>query len=255
VAYGATERNDGREEARRGLAECARFVRARRFPRVRGMVALHASFTVSDETVREAGELARALEAPLHVHVAEDRADVRDAEKRGFGGPFERLVSLEALVPGSILAHGVWLDEAAVRAADARAAWLVQNPRSNANNKVGYPRALGASTRVAIGTDGFAADMVAEHRALGEEAARNADPASPEILDARRGGGVRLAAELFDDLATDVVVGVPGAPPRRVVVGGRLVVDEGRLVHGDLEAIRAHAREEAARLWGRMNAL
>ncbi|MCA9676149.1 MAG: amidohydrolase, partial [Myxococcales bacterium] len=30
VCYGATERNDGRDEARRGLAECARFARANR---------------------------------------------------------------------------------------------------------------------------------------------------------------------------------------------------------------------------------
>ena len=35
VCYGATERNDCRDEARRGLAECARFARANRRPGVR----------------------------------------------------------------------------------------------------------------------------------------------------------------------------------------------------------------------------
>ena len=51
---------------------------------VRGMVGLHASFTVSDETVRAAGNLARELGTVVHVHVAEDLADVDDARTRGF---------------------------------------------------------------------------------------------------------------------------------------------------------------------------
>ena len=58
LCYGATERNFGREEAQRGLAECRRVPAS---PLVRGLVGLHASFTVSDETMREAGALAREL--------------------------------------------------------------------------------------------------------------------------------------------------------------------------------------------------
>ena len=44
--------------------------------------------------------------------------------------------------------------------------WLVQNPRSNRNNRVGYLRGLRATSRVALGTDGFASDMPEEARAL-----------------------------------------------------------------------------------------
>ena len=58
LCYGASERNFGREEARRGLEACRN---APASPLVRGLVGLHASFTVSDETIREAGALARAL--------------------------------------------------------------------------------------------------------------------------------------------------------------------------------------------------
>ena len=149
TCYGASERNGGRAEGQRGLEECARF--ARRHPattpagtlaRVRGLVGLHASFTVSDDTVREAGALARELGTVVHVHVAEDGADVVDARRRGHDGPLERLLALEALPPGSILAHGVHLDAGAVRRADALGLWLVQNPRSNLGNRVGYPHAL-----------------------------------------------------------------------------------------------------------------
>jgi len=262
VTYGATERNDGRNEARRGLAECARFVRAGRFARVRGLIGLHASFTVSDDTVRDAGELARELGVGLHVHVAEDRADIDDAKRRGYEGPLERLIALGALPSRSIVAHGVWLDEASVRRANEAGAWLVQNPRSNANNRVGYPIALHASGRVALGTDGFAADMRAEHDALLDEARTHHDPADAPTLDARRTGGWRLASEFFgvrfdesaaEGSAGDLVVGVPGEPPRTVLVDRRPIVTAGRLVHADIDEIRATAKDQALRLWARMS--
>jgi cytosine/adenosine deaminase-related metal-dependent hydrolase len=263
VTYGATERNGGRAEARRGLAECARFVRADRFPLVKGLVGLHASFTVSDDTVRDAGATASELGVPLHVHVAEDGADVEDAKRRGFAGPLERLLALDALPRKSIVAHGVWLDEAAVRRVDRAGAWLVQNPRSNANNRVGYPHALAASEHVAIGTDGFDPDMAAEHAALLEQAKRNADTASAEQLTQRCNGGWRLAADFFPGRfdATDekgpgdLVVGVPGERPKTVLVAGVPVVRDAMLVRGDLEAIRAYAREQARLLWSRISLL
>jgi cytosine/adenosine deaminase-related metal-dependent hydrolase len=78
LCYGATERNGGRAEAQAGLAECARLARARR-PGIAVAVGLHASFTVSDDTIVEAAGLARDLGVVLHVHVAEDGADVADA--------------------------------------------------------------------------------------------------------------------------------------------------------------------------------
>ena len=119
LCYGATDRNGGREEGRRGLAECRRFLRENQRPLVRGVVGLHASFTCSDETLREAGELARELATVVHVHMAEDRADVEDARRRGYEGPLERLLANEALPPGSIMAHGVHLEPAQVRMAES----------------------------------------------------------------------------------------------------------------------------------------
>ena len=151
LCYGATERNDGRDEARRGLAECRRFITTNRRKLVRGAVGLHAAFTVSDETIAEAGALCRELDVPLHVHVAEDAIDVDG---------FHRL--RPALVPGSILAHGVHLTEAEVRECDALGAWLVHCPRSNRANGVGEARNLRFSKRVLLGTDGFPSDMKIE---------------------------------------------------------------------------------------------
>jgi cytosine/adenosine deaminase-related metal-dependent hydrolase len=260
LCYGATERNGGRWEASAGLAECARFVRSNRRPHVRGLVGLHASFTASNDTLHEAATLCAELGVPAHVHVAEGAADVADARKRGYTGPLERMLELGALPPGSILAHGVQLDEAQVVNAERDGCWFVQNPRSNEGNQVGYPAALWASGHVALGTDGYPADMRVEFAALERLAAAHPDleRADPGMLRARLDDGVRLAATFFgpdDHPAGDRVErdgAQPGAAVRHVTVGGRRVVEDGRLVRDDLEAIRARAREAAGRLRTRM---
>jgi cytosine/adenosine deaminase-related metal-dependent hydrolase len=262
LCYGATERNGGRDEAEQGLAECRRFALANRRPFVRGVVGLHASFTVSNETLDEAARLCGELGTVVHVHLAEDVADLAHAHARRYRGPLERLVERGAVPEGSILAHGVHLEKDEVRVVAARGAWLVQNPRSNHGNRVGYPRALWVSDRVALGTDGYPADMRAERAFLEREAALHAslEHGGPGSAGARLEAGRRLAAERFgDDLADDVIELAPGAPDAarvtRVTVGGRTVVEDGALVRADIAELRARAREAAAALWPRMAGL
>ena len=235
LCYGATERNGGRDEARRGLAECARLHRDNRRPGIRVMVGLHASFTVSDDTVREAADLARQLGTGLHVHVAEDGADVEDARRRGYDGVIDRLSKLGAMVPGSLFAHGVHLTADEVRACDAAGIYLVQNPRSNRGNRVGYPAALAASSRVALGTDGYPAAMAEERAALFEEAAAHGEDLTQ--VATRPPAGATLLAERFGGV-------VP--PP------GEAAVARAKAARAEL---LARAQPIADALWARMAAL
>jgi cytosine/adenosine deaminase-related metal-dependent hydrolase len=230
LCYGATERNGGRDEARRGLAECRRFIQSNRRPLIAGVVGLHATFTVSDETIREAGEVCRELGTVLHVHLAEDVADVQHARRLGYEGPLERLLSLDALPAGSILAHGVHLSSEQVWRAAEAGCWLVQNPRSNENNRVGYPRALRDTRRVALGTDGFASDMRAETAALDRIGAREGE--AEGVAGTRLETGWRLAEERLGS----------GVLARRGRPVDDLPVDP---------SIEAQARAQAARLWAR----
>ncbi|HZJ72237.1 MAG TPA: amidohydrolase, partial [Planctomycetota bacterium] len=167
-----------------------------------------------------------------------------------------------ALPPGSILAHGIHLTRDQVRHADANRLWLVQNPRSNRGNRVGYPVALHASGHVALGTDGYASDLREELAALHELAAQFEPCTSTRALRGRLEAGRELVAEHFGELelASDLVElapagGRPDPPVVRVVVAGHTVVREGVLLTGDLAEIRTHAGEEAARLWKQMEAL
>ncbi len=252
LCYGATERNEGPLEAERGLAECQRFIRDNRRPLVRGAVGLHASFTVSDDTIRAAGELCREANSVLHVHVAEGECDVEDARARGYGGVVDRLQQLCALQRGSILAHGVYLTREEVTSVASSGCWLVHNPRSNENNGVGYAHTLRASPLVALGTDGFPADMAAEAEAAARLARTHGE--SPQFVAGRLEAGNRLAAEHFGWCEHRIgVVRRPGcALVDRLVIEDRVVVDDGRLVTGDWNAIRAEAADQAQRLAARM---
>jgi len=232
LCYGATERNGGREEARRGLAECRRLIEHNTRPLVRGVVGLHASFTVSDETIRQAGSLCRQLDTVLQVHLAEDGADVRDARERGYAGPLQRLVALGALPTGSILVHGVHLSpDEVVRASDA-GCWFVQNARSNRKNRVGYPTGLAGAARVALGTDGFPSNMPDEVAVLAETSAAAGEP--PAAIGGRLDAGWALAAERLG-ISRERLAAEAGAPPSA----------------SDMAAIEEEAREQASRLWAR----
>ncbi len=137
----------------------------------------------------------------------------------------------------------------------------MQNPRSNRGNRVGYPPALAASGRVALGTDGYPADLEDELAALSEVGTAAGEPRA--ALDARLYGSQRLARALFPG---DAAAPAPSAGDAagfarairaqraaRTVVGGRIVVENGRLKTGDIDALRAAARDEAPRLWRRMS--
>ena len=256
--YGATDRH-GARGAREGLAECERAIR----DGLPAMVGLHAGFTVSDETVASAADLAKRTGSWLHVHVAEDRCDA---------GSFERLETAGALGPKTILVHGVHLSPAERERATKAGAWVVHNPRSNMQNAVGYadPKTLGP--RVALGTDGMDADLFSETRIAHLRAREAYGPEGGVDAVALLASSGRLADLVFGERPGDWVV-LDYAPPtplsaenlaghvlfglgtrhvRDVVVNGEVVVRNRVPLRVDAERIRSRAREEAARLWRRM---
>ena len=132
----ATARPSGTAGAtKRGAAstECRRFILANRRPRVarRGRRCTPRS-PCRTRRSREAGELCRDLGTVLHVHLAEDVADVEDARRRGYAGPLERLLALGRAAAGFDPRPRRAPDRRrGARARRTRGCWLVQNPRSN----------------------------------------------------------------------------------------------------------------------------
>jgi putative selenium metabolism protein SsnA len=284
LCYETSDR-DGPSIARAGLDENGRFlasVEGGDHPLARGMVGAHASFTLSDETLAACAELARDRGVGVHIHAAEDAIDEHDAERRCGVRVAARLADAGALDRRSLLAHGVHLRADEIDTIKAAGATVVHNPRSNLNNAVGRAPLAALGGCVALGTDGIDGDMFEEARAayfLGRAEDHRAGMAC--TLD-RLVEGARVAGEAFGEPllgrleagapADLVVLRYPGVTPldattlaahwlfgmrsgavRDVIVGGELVVRDGRPVRVDANATAAEARDGAVRLWRRLD--
>ena len=159
LCYETTDRG-GKKERDRGVMENERFIWANREnPFFRGLVGAHASFTLDDASLRLCGELAAASKTGVHIHVAEDSADVIDAEETYGCSIIDRLEKTGCLREHSVLAHAVHLSRNDIQRTQRANCWIIHNPRSNMNNAVGYAPVHLFGERTAIGTDGFPADM------------------------------------------------------------------------------------------------
>ncbi|HEX2848927.1 MAG TPA: amidohydrolase family protein [Acidimicrobiales bacterium] len=282
LSYEVSDR-DGPERARAGIAENVRFLRERR-PLARGMMGAHASFTLSDATLDALVDGARAAGAGVHIHVAEDDVDQRDAEARHHRRVIERLRTAGALTEDALLAHCIHVDPSEVKAIADAGATVVCNPRSNMNNAVGHSPFNSTGGRVALGTDGIGGDMFTESQA-GYFRTREADIETPGGWPlARLAEGARLAGRIFgepllgtlrpgapadlvvldypsptavtaDNLAAHWTFGLSAAAVREVFVAGRLVVEGRRSTRVDQVEVERSSRREADRLWTHLEAL
>lgn len=246
TCYGITDRH-GSGAALRGLAENDRYLRecAERDATPdagmrRGMVGVHAAFTVNDQHLEDAAGLAEDHGVGVHIHVAEGLDDI---------GAADRLRDLTC--DEWLLIHGVHLpDDHGLRGT------IVHNPRSNMNNSVGYADPERFVNRVALGTDGIGADMLAEFQ-LAYVKHREADvSASPDMAWSWLENGFELFPEAKDDRVTwsyDTIEPwhVAFTPTIRAIdvdVAGEPALRDGAATRVDADEIRAKAAEQAARL-------
>jgi cytosine/adenosine deaminase-related metal-dependent hydrolase len=160
LCYEITDR-DGDEKTQKGLLETEKYLQKHQ-----GLVGLHASFTVSDTTLKKAVELSEKYHSGIHIHVAEDKADQEHCEKNYGKRVVERLHDFGVLESSkTILGHGLHLSENERRLIAASKAWMVQNMESNLNNKVGLFHAQGLGDRIMLGTDGMHSDMLQSAKA------------------------------------------------------------------------------------------
>jgi putative selenium metabolism protein SsnA len=283
LCYEVTDR-DGPERAAAGIEETRRRLKREPDPLERTMVGAHASFTLSEETLAACVELADEFASGIHVHVAEDAADERDAEARFGVRAVERLRGAGALTERSLLAHCVHVDDREIDLIRDSGTWVAHNPRSNMSNRVGRAPAAALGERVALGTDGIDGDMFAESRAAYWRGHEDDPSLSPSWALGRLAAGAAFAGRVFgepllgrvepgapadlvvleydpptplgaDNLAGHWVFGLSGRRVRDVLVGGEVVVRARRLTGEDEAPRRAEARELASALWERMDSI
>lgn len=238
-AYGVTDRH-GADGARRGLAENERFVREGG----RGMVGVHAAFTCTDDTLAAAAGLARDLGVGVHVHVAEGVDDL------AAGARLEPLAADDWLI-----VHCVHLDR-------PLPGTIAHNPRSNMNNAVGYARPTRFPNPVVLGTDGIGADMLEEFRLAYVRLREHDIGQSPDTVWGWLEQGYTLFPEARHDTVrwtydhADSPWHVAFSPGVRALdvtrSDGTALLRDGVAQLVDPAEVRAHAAEQAARLFERL---
>ena len=294
LCYEVSDR-DGPAIRAAGIAENARYIRRSQAARQEnadhlfdGMMGLHASFTLDDETLAQAAGTARDLNRGCHIHLLEDWIDETESRARYGAGAVARLQRFGVLGAHSIAAHGIFLDEAGQALMAETDTIIAHNAQSNMNNAVGRADVFALLERgvlVGIGTDGMTPDLRAEVRAgylmhkhhlqdcnAGWDAYKQMtlhnNPAIYQRLTSRPVGQIvpGYLADLIlldyypptplnsDTLWGHFLFGLVDAPVDTTIVNGEIVLQGGQLPHLDEAAIAAESRVAAERVWARFGA-
>lgn len=275
----------GREAAGAALRENRRFLR--NLPddaRVGGMLGLHASFTLGEETLKQVAELRQQLGVPVHIHVAEGEADVLDSQEKGFQGVVDRLDHYHIWQPGSLAIHGVHLQPGELEILRQNGVNLIHNPQSNMGNAVGMApihRALEQGLTVGLGTDGFTADLRAglSLAPLLQSHERTHPSVGTREALALWEGNREIARQFFDDrlgvltpgAPSDIIVldyqsptpitednigahllmGLPYSTVETTIVGGQMLMEDREVKVLDEEKVCYQCRQQAGDFWER----
>ena len=167
-----TSDRGGPEKMREAVSENAEFMRyaaADGTDMIKGMMGLHASFTLSDKTL----ELCRENTpegAGFHVHVAEGMADVHDSLKKYGKRVINRLFDHGVLGRGTVAGHCIHVCGAEMDLIGETGTMVVHNPQSNMGNAVGIPPCMEMMRRgilLGLGTDGYTNDMLESEKVAG----------------------------------------------------------------------------------------
>jgi putative selenium metabolism protein SsnA len=288
VCYEVTDRN-GPEGAALGIAENLRFMEVHADdPRIRGVIGLHASFTLSEPTLGAVAEQ-RPPGAGAHVHVAEHPVDGEFSRERFGATPIQRLARYGLLDDRALLAHGIHVEDADYDRIAGAGATIIHNPESNANNGVGrldIPRVASRGCAIGLGTDGMSSAVLRAMRFAflglrgGSEDPTLGFEHVPQLLatNARVAGRFLdepLLGRLTQGAPADVIVldsspptpleesnwlghltyGASEAPVRHTIARGRPLLENFHPVSIDPAGLAAQARHLAPDLWNRFHAL
>ena len=293
LCYEVTDRN-GRDEAQAGIEENVRFLRAiqeSRNPLLAASFGLHASLTLSSETLADCVAAAEGLDTGFHIHAAEGISDQEDSLRRSGKRVVERLHDAGILGSKSILVHCVHVDAWEMEILRDTGTWVTHQPRSNMNNAVGVAPVemmLRGGIPVAMGNDGFSNNMWAEwktayllhkvwhgdpRRANGYDimqmaVANNAALAGvfwPEAAVGELSPGAYADLILVDytpfteltagNLPWHILFGFEADAVTSTMVAGKWLMRDRELLTLDEEAIAARARELSAGVWERYAAI
>jgi len=124
---------------------------------IHAAVAPHSIYTCSRKTLQDAAGLARKYHAPILIHVAEMKKEWDDSENENGLSPVQFLDKVGVLGPEVVAAHCIFVDDADRKILARRQVGCVHNPSSNmmlASGVSPVPEMRAAGIAVGLGTDG-----------------------------------------------------------------------------------------------------
>ena len=130
-------------------------------PTITAAIAPHAPYTVPGPILQAARALANKYDAPLLIHLAETKDEIKTIADAHHMTPTKYLDSLGVWNGRSLAAHAVWLDDADMQVLHDRGVGLAHNPESNmklASGVAAVPQWIAKGLKAGLGTDGAASN-------------------------------------------------------------------------------------------------
>ncbi len=288
LCYEVSDR-DGVKIAEAGIKENEDFIKhcnEKNDDMLRGLFGLHASMTVSNETLEKCKKAADKVNAGFHVHTAEGIEDVADSLSKYDMRVVERWYKEGVLSDKSIAVHCIHITEEEKKMLKDSGVSVVHNPESNMGNAVGVSPVLDLINKgvlVGMGTDGYTADMTESLKVTNVLHKLNAGLPSVGWVEPHQmlfNNNRTIANRFMKDkvgtleegyLADVIIVDYNGATPvngstldghmlfgisgRHVdttIVNGKIRMLDRQLIDIDEERLMARSREVAADLWNRI---
>jgi 5-methylthioadenosine/S-adenosylhomocysteine deaminase len=250
-------------------------------PLIHAAVAPHSIYTCSQKTLQDAAALARKYRAPILIHTGEMKKEWDDSLKQSGMSPVQYLDKIGVLGPDVVSAHCIYVDEEDRKILAQRQVGCVHNPSSNMMlasgvSPVAEMRAAGVA--VGLGTDGPAGSNndldLMEEMDLAAKLAKitKMDPLAlnakavvematidgaralhmeKEIGSLETGKKADLIIISLDepnavpmyDVYAQLAYALKGSDVETVVIGGRVVMHDRKLLTVNEEQAMAKARE------------
>jgi 5-methylthioadenosine/S-adenosylhomocysteine deaminase len=126
-------------------------------PLIHAAAAPHSIYTCSQKTLQDSATLARKYHAPILIHTAEMKKEWDDSQKQNGLSPVQYLDKIGVLGPDVVSAHCIFVDEADRKTLARRGVGCIHNPSSNmmiASGVAPVPEMLAQGVSVGLGTDG-----------------------------------------------------------------------------------------------------
>lgn len=288
LCYEVSDR-DGEKIAQEGIDENINFIKKYNTDEqnmIKGMFGLHASFTLSDETLRKCDEELKGLNAGYHVHVAEGIDDLEQCLEKYGKRVVERLRDMDILGDKTIAVHCIHVTDDELNILRDTNTMVVHNPESNMGNAVGCQPFLELHQKgitIGLGTDGYTSDMtesmkvaniIHKHVKQNPSVAWGEVPVSMfennrKIAQKYFSGdlGILRAGALADVIVVDydpltpmnenninshILFGFTGKDVVTTIIDGKVIMQDRKLVGINEKEIFKTTREVAKKLWDRM---